>query len=68
MTAREPELDLDDLNITAAATEDLGVRKGPLIHARWSGTCPQCFADWDEDDQVGYVNDELVCRHCHRRA
>lgn len=32
--------------------------------ARYPGHCQLCGADFDEGDEIGYVDDEIACEEC----
>jgi hypothetical protein len=36
------------------------------MEAQWMGTCPTCQRPIAAGDRIGLVDDEWVCRRCHR--
>lgn len=42
--------------------------KGPLFPASYEGVCNNCGWDIEPGDDIGYVDDEVVCKECWRDA
>lgn len=41
---------------------------GPKFSARWEGSCARCDEDWEAGDDIGYVEDVVVCLKCYDEA
>lgn len=35
-----------------------------MFYAKWRGWCSECGDEWEEGDEIGYVDDELCCGDC----
>lgn len=41
---------------------------GPSFEARWAGICVSCGTEWEPGETIGFIEDDLLCRHCYDMA
>jgi formylmethanofuran dehydrogenase subunit E len=41
-----------------------GDKKSRLFRAMWDGECTKCGEETYQDEEVGYVEEEFVCKSC----